>query len=101
MAKAGPCGSSGASTCRHQTELESTSGGETLPLALRFRCSDYLSQPHWAVALNWNRFPAAPILDLARHMGADLPPRLNVTGSLDGVIGYTGQGNLQGELSFH
>lgn len=83
-------------------EMESrTSGGETLPLALRFRCSDYLSQPHWAVALNWNRFPAAPILDLARHMGADLPPRLNVTGSLDGVLGYTGQGNLQGELSFH
>jgi hypothetical protein len=83
-------------------EMESsTAGGETLPLAVRFRCSDYLSQPHWGVALNWNRFPAGPVLDLARHMGADLPPKLNVTGSLDGVLGYTGQGSLQGELDFH
>lgn len=83
-------------------EMESsTAGGETLPLAVRFRCSDYLSQPHWGVALNWNRFPAGPVLDLARHMGADLPPKLSMTGSLDGVLGYTGQGNLQGELDFH
>ena len=80
-------------------EMESsTAGGETLPLAVRFRCSDYLSQPRWGVALNWNRFPAGPVLDLARHMGADLPPKLNMTGSLDGVLGYTGQGSLQGEL---
>jgi len=83
-------------------EMESsTAGGQTLPLAVRFRCADYLSQPHWGVAVNWNRFPAGPVLDLARHMGADLPPRLNVTGSLDGVLGYTGQGSLQGELDFH
>jgi len=83
-------------------EMESsTAGGETLPLALRFRCSGYLSQPRWGVALNWNRFPAAPVLDLARHMGADLPAKLSVTGSLDGVLGYSGQGSLQGELSFH
>ena len=83
-------------------EMESsTAGGETLPLAVRFRCSDYFSQPHWGVALNWNRFPAGPVLDLARHMGADLPPKLNMTGSLDGVLGYTGQGSLQGELDFH
>jgi hypothetical protein len=83
-------------------EMESTTaGGETLPLAVRFRCSDYLSQPHWGVALNWNRFPAGPVLDLARQMGADLPPKLNMAGSLDGVLGYTSQGNLQGELDFH
>jgi hypothetical protein len=83
-------------------EMESsTAGGETLPLSVRFRCSDYLSQPRWGVALNWNRFPAGPVLDLARHMGADLPPNLNMTGSLDGVLGYTGQGSLQGVLDFH
>jgi len=83
-------------------EMESTTaGGETLPLAVRFRCADYLSQPRWGVALNWNRFPAGPVLELARHMGAQLPPRLNVTGLLDGVLGYSGQGSLQGELDFH
>jgi hypothetical protein len=83
-------------------EMESsTAGGETLPLAVRFRCSDYLSQPRWGVALNWNRFPAGPVLDLARHMGADLPANLNMTGSLDGVLGYSGQGSLEGVLDFH
>ncbi|HUE00261.1 MAG TPA: hypothetical protein VMR62_11870 [Bryobacteraceae bacterium] len=83
-------------------EVESTTaGGETLPLAVRFRCSDYLSQPHWGVALNWNRFPAGPLLDLARHLGADLPPKISVSGTLDGVLGYEAQGSLQGQLDFH
>jgi len=83
-------------------ELESsTAGGETLPLSVRFRCSDYLSQPRWGVALNWNRFPAGPVLDLARQMGADLPANVNLAGSLDGVVGYSGQGSLQGVLDFH
>jgi len=83
-------------------ELESTTaGGETLPLAVRFRCSDYLSQPHWGVSLNWNRFPAGPVLELARNMGADVPRRLNMTGSLDGVLGYSGEGSVQGNLVFH
>jgi hypothetical protein len=83
-------------------EMESsTAGGETLPLAVRFRCADYLSQPRWGAALNWNRFPAGPVLDLARQMGADLPPKLSMTGSLDGVLGYSGQGSLQGVLDFH
>jgi hypothetical protein len=83
-------------------EMESTTaGGQTLPLAVRFRCANYLSQPRWGVALNWNRFPAGPVLDLARHMGVAAPPKLTLTGSLDGVLGYSGQGSLQGELDFH
>jgi hypothetical protein len=34
-------------------------------------------------------------------MGADIPPKLDMTGTLDGVLGYTGQGSLQGVLDFH
>ena len=41
------------------------------------------------------------MLELARNLGADLPAKLTMTGSLDGVLGYTGQGRLQGELDFH
>ena len=85
-----------------QLELQSNSAGSvTLPLAVRFRASDYLSQPHWAVALNWNQFPAGPLLELARHMGAEIPPKLQVGGSLDGAMGYSGRGSLQGKLAFH
>jgi hypothetical protein len=85
-----------------QLELHSTTAGNaTLPLAVHFRATDYLSQPHWAVGLNWNQFPVAPILELARHMGAQFPPKLQLTGTIDGAIGYEGQGSLQGALAFH
>ena len=85
-----------------QLELHSnTAGGATLPLTLHFRATDYLSQPHWAVSMNWNQFPVAPILDLARHMGAQFPPKLQLAGTMDGAIGYSGQGSLQGAIAFH
>jgi hypothetical protein len=85
-----------------QLELHSsTPGNAALPLAVHFRATDYLSQPHWAIAVNWNRFPAGPILEFARHMGAQLPPRLQLAGTMDGAIGYSGQGGLQGAVSFH
>jgi hypothetical protein len=84
-----------------QLELHSnTAGGATLPLTVHFRASDYLSQPHWAVSLNWNQFPVAPILELARRMGAQVPPKLQLMGTMDGAIGYSGQGSLQGAIAF-
>jgi hypothetical protein len=83
-------------------ELQSMSAGnEVLPLSVRFRASDYLSQPHWAAAINWNRFPAAPLMDLAAHMGAEFPSKLKLTGTLDGALTYSGDGKLQGSMAFH
>ena len=85
-----------------QLELHSsTPGNATLPVAVHFRATDYLSQPHWALALNWNRFPVGAIMELARHMGAQFPSKLQLTGTMDGAIGYSGQGSLQGALAFH
>jgi hypothetical protein len=83
-------------------ELESSTAGRGIPpVWVRFRASDYLSQPHWAVAVNWNRFPLGPLLQLAEHMGASLPPKLGLSGWMDGAIGYSGRGSLQGTLGFH
>jgi hypothetical protein len=79
----------------------STARSAALPLSVHFRASDYLSQPHWGVALYWNHFPVAPILELARHMGAQIPPKLQMAGVMDGAIGYSGQSGLQGGCSFH
>ncbi|HWB85695.1 MAG TPA: hypothetical protein VG675_16240 [Bryobacteraceae bacterium] len=81
--------------------LELQTRAAMVPVTVRFQASDYLSQPHWGVAVNWDRFPAAPILQLARHMGAQLPPGLELSGTMDGAIGYSGQGSFQGELAFH
>ena len=83
-------------------ELESASADNVaLPLWVRFRATDYLSQPHWAVALNWNRFPLAPLTQLAGQMGASLPAGIKLGGWIDGAIGYSGRGSLQGALAFH
>ena len=87
---------------KQELSLESTSAGNSpLPLSVRFRAADYLSsKPRWAITANWNRFPLAPILDLARHMGAQLPPKLEMAGVMEGAIGYSA-GNLQGQVAFH
>ncbi len=84
-----------------QVELHSnTAGNTTLPLAIHFRATDYLSQPHWGVAVNWNRFPVAPIMELARHMGAQFPPKLQLTGTMDGAIGYAGREACRARWAF-
>ena len=85
-------------------DLEIESGSVTgvpLPLEVRLHASNYLSQPRWAASLRWNRFPLGPLLDLARHMGLEVPPKLQVDGAVDGAIGYSGAGSVQGELAMH
>lgn len=83
-------------------EVETASTSRTAPpISMRFRASDYLSVPHWGVSMNWNRFPLPALVELARHMGAPVPPKLKVAGTVDGAIGYAGQGSLQGVLGFH
>jgi hypothetical protein len=84
-----------------QVELQTTSAGnEVLPLSVRFRASDYLTQPHWAAAINWNRFPVAPLMELAAHMGAQFPAQLKLAGTMDGAVTYSGGENLQGTMAF-
>lgn len=81
-------------------ELESNSASNApLPVWVRLRATDYLTQPRWAVGVNWNQFPVEPILELARHMGAQIPPALKLSGTMDGAVGSSGNG-LQGEVSF-
>lgn len=90
-----------ANLAAQQLELEASPPRNVpLPVWLRFRVADYLSQPKWAAAVDWNQFPVAPILELARHMGMEFPPGLKLSGTMDGAIGYSGQGSLQGEVAF-
>jgi hypothetical protein len=85
-----------------QLELESNSARDVqLPLAIRFRASNYLTQPRWMVGVDWNRFPAAPLLQLARDMGAQVPADLRLSGMIDGAFSYSGEGSAEGKLAFH
>ena len=81
--------------------LEMESQSELLPIALRYRVADYLSQPHWALGLSWNRFPAEPLVLIARHLGAPLPEGLKLSGALDGAVSWSGPGKLQGQIALH
>jgi hypothetical protein len=82
-----------------QLELQSTS--QVVPVTTRFRATNYLSRPRWAATFTWNRFPIAPVLQLAADMGAQVPPKLRINGSIDGAIGYSDSGGWQGELALH
>lgn len=69
------------------------------PLALRFRANDYLSHPRWGLLATLNRFPLAPLVDVARHMGVALPQGLSAEGDIVGVIGYSPGTGLQGRFA--
>jgi hypothetical protein len=85
-----------------QIELQSSSAAnEVPPLSVRFRATDYLSQPHWAVSFSWNHFPVAPLMDLATHMGAQFPAGLRLAGTIDGAVSYSGESRFQGGVAFH
>jgi hypothetical protein len=83
-----------------ELELQSNSASnEVLPLSVRFRTSQYLTRPHWAAAINWNRFPVGPLMELGTHMGAELG-KVKLAGTMDGALVYS-DGQLQGTVGFH
>jgi uncharacterized protein involved in outer membrane biogenesis len=83
-----------------QFEVETVSANAApLPLEVRFRAFDYLSEPRWAAALTLRQFPAGPVVQVARHLGAPFPERLAVDGKIDGVVGYSRARGLQGKVA--
>jgi hypothetical protein len=72
--------------------------GAPLPLSFRLRARGYLSRPEWGVIATVDRFPLAPLPEVARHMGVELPADLALGGGVSGVLGYTPTQGLQGTL---
>ncbi len=67
-----------------------------MPVALRVRIFDYLLQPRWAADVTFDRLPAAPLVEVARHMGTPLPKDFGLEGKVVGVVGYASVGGMQG-----
>jgi hypothetical protein len=59
----------------------------------------YFSQPRWGVTVNFQDFSIEPLVNLARHLGAPLPPDLKLKGNLDAAFGYSG--TLNGGATLH
>jgi hypothetical protein len=74
----------------------STSDGAPIPIALALRVSNYLKDPRWAVLARLDRFPLAPLLEVARHMGLVLPAEVTLAGTLTGAVGYSPATAIEG-----
>jgi hypothetical protein len=80
--------------------LETLPDARLLPLVVKFDASGYLSDPRWAMTLDFREVPSTTLLELARHMGAPFPDAITADGNVSGVVGYTNAAGLQGQLRF-
>lgn len=81
-----------------QLELDATVAGKgSSPLAVHYLVEQYLTQPRWGASVKLARFPAAPLIPLARHMGLAIAPGFEVTGAIDGAVGYSVTGGYAGQ----
>ncbi|HEU0138650.1 MAG TPA: AsmA family protein [Bryobacteraceae bacterium] len=71
----------------------------SLPVSAHFRATGLLSAPALGTTITFRQAPMAPAASIARHMGLPLPPDLELQGTLDGVIGYSGATGFQGRLA--
>ncbi len=72
-----------------------------IPVLLRFRASDYLTDPKWAAMLELKDAPVSGFVEVARHMGAALPEGFAADGKVAGLIGYSRPGGMQGQFEVH
>jgi hypothetical protein len=63
----------------------------------------YFTQPRWGVSLSFQKFSVEPLVNVARHLGAPLPPDLKLKGELDAAIGFSSgsSAQLQGGAVLH
>lgn len=81
-------------------DLETTAAPEEkIPVALKFRAADFMSAPKWAASMILKDLPAASLVETARHLGAALPDTVQVDGKVNGGLGFSNPGGIQGELA--
>jgi acetolactate synthase regulatory subunit len=80
-------------------ELESISDVPNPQVAATFRAWDFLSAPHWDASADLKQVPVATVLEIARHMGAELPATVAAEGSLSGEVRYSEPDGFAGKVS--
>jgi hypothetical protein len=69
------------------------------PVSAGFQLDDYLAAPKWSGNLQFRDLPAASLAETARHLGAPLPPGVELEGQVQGAIGYSSQSGVGGQLT--
>lgn len=62
----------------------------------RFKLSGLTGAPRYGFLVTLRELPVAPLLDVAKHLGALIPPKMESAGFLSGAIGYSAGSGLQG-----
>jgi hypothetical protein len=70
-------------------DINARVAGAQSPLAVHYRVADYLRHPRWGVTVNLNRFPLAPLPDIARNLGWPAPAGFKLDGTANGAVGYS------------
>jgi hypothetical protein len=73
--------------------------GEPAPAMLQLRINDFMGKAAWSVLASLRKAPIHSVLPLARKMGLMLPQGLKMDGSMDGVVGYSNVGGLEGGVA--
>ena len=81
---------------QERLSLETDPGADS-PLGVRMRAS--LSGRSWGAAATFRSMPAAPLIEILRHLAAPIPAGLALEGRLDGAVGYSSSSGLQGEVT--
>ncbi len=98
-AKGGPLDFQGTlDLIRQNLDLETVPSARAA-LAVQFRVTDYLAHPQWAASLTMNGLAIPPLVDVARHMGADIARDVRVEGAVSGAVTYTPEEGMQGSIS--
>ncbi len=80
-------------------DLESVSDVPNPQVAASFRVWDFLSSPHWDASAELKQVPAATVLEIARHMGAQFSDKLAAEGSLSGMVRYSEPDGFTGKIA--
>ncbi len=79
-------------------EIRTTTTGRQSPLDIRYRVSDYLAHPRWAVTATFSQLPLSPLVGLARNVGVPIPADMNYDGTAQGAVSFSmPDGNPQWE----
>jgi hypothetical protein len=70
-------------------------------LSVRFRAQDYLVRPRWVVGVTLNGFSVAPLVEVARHLGAGFPDDIQFEGSVSGAFSYSPASGFRGGASLN
>jgi AsmA protein len=67
-------------------------------LRAEFHLASYLSRPQWRGAMDLAGVSIGPVVQVAQHLGASLPPGLQANGTLDGRLEFDGSLEPRGTL---